>query len=87
MPVSLIARSEFANSRRVPDIKSPVLIGHGKKDTLIPFEMGVELHRLAGEPKSFVEMDGGHDDALVRHPETLRAVKQFLEAAGFPVLH
>jgi len=87
LPVRLIAHSHFANSSRVTSIKSPVLFGHGKKDTLIPFEMSVELHRLAGEPKTFVEMDGGHDDGLVKHAETWSTVKKFLEDAGFLGLH
>lgn len=87
LPVKWIARSEFANASRVNGIRSPILIGHGKKDTLIPFEMGLELHALAREPKRFVEMDGGHDDGLVRRPETWIAVKQFLEASGFSALH
>jgi fermentation-respiration switch protein FrsA (DUF1100 family) len=87
LPVRLIAHTEFANSSRVAAIHSPVLFGHGKRDVLIPFEMSVELHRLAREPKGFVEMAGGHDDSLVRHAETWSSVKKFLEDAGFAGLH
>ena len=50
-------------------IRAPILIGHGKRDELVPFEMGKELHREAREPKRFVEFRGGHADGFSQSPE------------------
>jgi len=83
LPVSLVSRYQFANRDRVAMIRAPILIGHGNTDQLIPFEMGQELHRVANEPKRFVEHAGDHGAGLVEDPATWSDVRRFLEEAGF----
>jgi fermentation-respiration switch protein FrsA (DUF1100 family) len=42
-------------------VTAPVLILHGARDTIIPVEMGRNLHALANEPKRLVIYPlGGH---------------------------
>jgi uncharacterized protein len=48
-------------------VNMPVLLLHGERDRVIPFEHGERLHAAANEPKTFVRIaDGGHLDALPR---------------------
>jgi uncharacterized protein len=58
--------AEFANRT-----KSPALVMHGTRDSVIPFAAGRELYeRLAG-PKQFVAIDGGdHNDTVPRQADT-----------------
>jgi hypothetical protein len=38
---------------------------HSRDDTLVPYEFGVRLFEGANEPKRFVELFGGHNDAFL----------------------
>jgi fermentation-respiration switch protein FrsA (DUF1100 family) len=83
LPVKLVSRSEFPSLARVPMIREPILIAHGTQDNLTPFAMGRQLYEAAMEPKRFVELPGGHSDALVQNPGAWNEVRSFLAAAGF----
>jgi uncharacterized protein len=42
----------------------PVLIMHSKEDRLVPFNHGKRLFEHAGQPKFFIETEGGHIDTF-----------------------
>lgn len=42
----------------------PLLIIHGRDDATIPISHGPRLFAAAPEPKTFLEVAGGHDDAF-----------------------
>jgi hypothetical protein len=63
VPVRLIARNRFASLERVGLIRMPLLVVHGRDDVTIPLAHGRRLFDAAPEPKSFLEVAGGHDDA------------------------
>lgn len=63
IPVRLMARNRFPSLGRISRVSMPVLIIHGRDDTTIPIAHGRRLFRAALEPKTFVEVAGGHDDA------------------------
>ena len=46
-------KDKYNSLQKIDKIKVPILIMHGKKDSIIPFEMGVELYQKANEPKYF----------------------------------
>ena len=83
LPVKFVSHNDFSNMDRISAIRAPILIGHGKRDELVPFEMGKELHREAREPKRFVEFRGGHADGFSQSPEAWSEMTRFLEEAGF----
>jgi uncharacterized protein len=63
LPVSLLLRHRFESQRKIKTIQCPILIGHGRADSLIPFEMGQKLAASAGGPVSTLWIDGaGHND-------------------------
>ena len=67
--------AEFLNRARVP-----VLQLHGDRDSVIPFELGRELHERLTVPKRFVTIPGGdHNDAEPRDATVYwRAIDDFI---------
>jgi hypothetical protein len=63
VPVRLIARNRFPSLERVRLLRMPLLVVHGRDDQTIPIAHGRRLFDAAPEPKSFLEVAGGHDDA------------------------
>lgn len=49
-----LVEERFPNKERVPHIRSPFLVVHGKKDTLIPFRHGEQLYELCRSRKLLV---------------------------------
>ena len=53
----------YETSRHIAGVTAPLLIIHGEADTIIPVEMGRELHALAQGPKTLRTFPGaGHAD-------------------------
>jgi len=63
-PVRWLSKFQYDSKIAVREIEVPLLIAHSREDELIPFEHGEKLYRLANEPKRFLEMEGGHNDAF-----------------------
>jgi uncharacterized protein len=63
VPVSLLLRHRFDNVTKISRINCPILIGHGRWDRTIPFEMGEELAAKAGGPVTTLWIDrADHND-------------------------
>jgi len=65
MPVRLFARYRYNTREHLARVRCPVLVMHSPDDDLVPFEFGRELFETAQEPKQFVELIGGHNDAFL----------------------
>ena len=77
LPVKLLLKDKYDSENKIKNIKSPILIMHGKKDTIVPFRMGEKLYNLANEPKYsyFTE----NDDHMMEFNERLiGSIKNFL---------
>ena len=57
---------QFLSRERIETVNAPVLIVHGTKDTVIPFEHAKRLFARASQPKKFVAMPGSDHSTLVR---------------------
>lgn len=70
----------FDSLSKIASLDEPVLILHGPRDRVVPFEHGQALFDAAPEPRTFVELpNSGHDDFLGRDRETwMEAVGSFL---------
>ena len=81
VPVRLLARNRFASLERIARVRMPVLVVHGRDDSTIPIAHGRRLFRAAPEPKTFLEVAGGHDDAYaVGGREYMEGIRRFLAA-------
>ena len=83
LPVRLISRIGYDSVENLKRIKAPVFIAHSRDDEVIPFSHGRRLFELAREPKSFVEMRGGHNAGFIfARPEWSAQLSAFLERAS-----
>jgi fermentation-respiration switch protein FrsA (DUF1100 family) len=64
IPVRWIAGHRFGSLDRVAQVRIPKLFLHATLDDVIPIAHGHRLFQAAPEPKTFVELDGGHGDAF-----------------------
>lgn len=63
LPVALITRMRFDSLSKIGQVAAPLLISHSLEDQLIPYEMGQRLFQAARGEKTFVRLNGGHDEA------------------------
>jgi pimeloyl-ACP methyl ester carboxylesterase len=62
-PVSLLLRHRFDNLKKLPTIRCPILISHGRQDQIVPFEMGERLAAAAAGPVTTLWIDeADHND-------------------------
>jgi uncharacterized protein len=63
VPVSLVLRHRFDSVDKIAQVRCPTLIGHGRRDSLIPFHMGEKLASTAGGPVTTLWIDAAdHND-------------------------
>jgi abhydrolase domain-containing protein 17 len=82
--VPLLPFDRFRNISTIGKVNAPVLIMHGKADTIIPFSHGAALFAAAAEPKRSLWIEtAGHNDftyiAGERYYAALREFKNLLE--------
>lgn len=76
---AFIYASRFDSLDKIRDVKAPKLIFHSIDDEIIPFKFGKELFIAAAEPKEFVELRGGHNDAFLTSKEIfIREIDSFV---------
>ncbi len=65
-PFLSLVRTRYDNLRKIPDVSLPLLVFHGRRDPVVPFEQGEALFRAARGPKTFVPLENaGHADGYV----------------------
>lgn len=83
LPMRLLLTTHFNNREKLKRITIPVLILHGRQDTIIPFHHGEKNFAAANPPKFFAELDGDHNDAMLVSQEKYQlAVTDFLAKLG-----
>ena len=79
LPVRLISRLRYDTRARLPQVRVPLLIIHSRDDEIVPFRHGRELFAAANQPKTFLELRGGHNDGFVTSGERyLGGLRRFL---------
>lgn len=79
LPMRLLLRTRFNNTDKLKRIRVPVLILHGRQDTIIPFHHGEKNFAAANQPKFFAELDGDHNDTMLVSAEKYQqAISEFL---------
>ena len=59
-PVSVLLKNKYPSDTIIQNIKTRLLVAHGKKDKVIPYYHGWELYKLANQPKVFFSSDTAH---------------------------
>lgn len=85
LPVRTLGTISYDNRAKLPGLKLPVLVMHGREDTIIPFAHGERLFAAANEPRLFRELRGDHNDTLqAGRREFTEAVREFLNLRQRP---
>jgi len=80
-PVRLLCRYQYDTRKALRLISTPVLIIHSPDDEIIPFKNGRILFESAREPKSFLEIRGGHNEGFLVSGQTyLQGLDRFVSA-------
>lgn len=77
VPVRLLMKDQFRSDERIGTVTAPVLVMHGERDNVVPFELGERLYEMVRGPKHFVRFPQGGHEGLDAHG-ALAAVKKFL---------
>jgi len=81
LPVRFLSRFGYDNVDNLKRISAPVFIAHSRDDDIVPFAHGRKLYEAAREPKTFLEMSGGHNDGFIfTRPEWVAALAAFLDS-------
>ncbi len=86
-PFTSLVRTRYDNRKKIPEVAVPLLLFHGRRDAVVPFEQGEALFRAAREPKTFVPVESaGHTDVFVTGGEAYwsawKALLRKLDSAG-----
>ena len=80
LPVRWLARISYDSKGRIGEVNTPVLIVHSTADEIIPFHHGQALFEAATEPKTMLEISGGHNDGfLVSREKYQLGIYRFLD--------
>jgi len=78
LPVRLMVRTRFDNLSKIARARAPVMVVHGRKDEIVPFEMGQRLFARAAEPKRSLWLEHAHHNDIF-YAEGARVVDEVRE--------
>lgn len=62
---SFLLKGGFQTIEKMKSVEVPKLIFHSREDEIVPFEFGERILSASPEPKEFVQLQGGHNDAFL----------------------
>ncbi len=77
-PVRLLIHNPFESIERIGRIGAPVLFLHSPEDQTVPISEARRLFEAAPQPRHFVEVAGGHNNASRTDPHFFPAIHSFL---------
>ncbi|MBY0532632.1 MAG: alpha/beta hydrolase [Xanthobacteraceae bacterium] len=77
LPVRLLMKDQFRSDLRIRNVKAPVLVLHGERDSVVPIAFGERLFEMIAGEKKFIRIKGGEHYDLDRHGG-LKAAIEFL---------
>ncbi len=65
-PLAFLVKDDLNSAQLIPKLTVPLLVIHGTRDGLVPFQQGRALYELAPPPKQFYGIPGGEHVGLYR---------------------
>ena len=80
LPVGWLLRDRFATLDRIPQIRAPLLVIAGDRDSIVPTSLSRRVFEEAHEPKSLLVIPNAdhNDDALFNGQTMIEAILRFL---------
>lgn len=84
LPIGPFLRTKYDNLRKIRQVRVPLLVLHGDRDEIVPYEHGKALFDAAPEPKQFYTIrNAGHNDTYVVGGDAyFTALADFISAVG-----
>jgi len=81
-----MAPIKYDSFSKIKRISVPLLMLHGNRDEVVPFESGCTLYKAANQPKQFCLIEGaGHNDTyIVGGQAYVDALRDFIDGLGRP---
>ncbi len=80
LPVRLLVTQHFDSLSKIAHVSIPKLIVHSRQDEIIPYRHGQRLFEAAAEPKTFLEITGGHNDGFLNSGKHyVEGIRAFVE--------
>jgi len=76
-PLAFLAGDRFDSLGRIGRLTVPLLVAHGDRDEIVPFELGARLFAAANEPKRFFRAPGAHHNDVFASPGLVDAIAGF----------
>lgn len=77
VPIALLMLDQFRSDDVIGRVRTPLLVLHGERDSVIPFAHGQALYALANEPKRFIRFPKGDHEDLPAHG-SVALIRRFL---------
>jgi fermentation-respiration switch protein FrsA (DUF1100 family) len=65
LPVRPFVFYKYNTLEYLRTVKCPVMFFYSRDDSFVPFKFGQKLYESANEPKKFIEISGGHNEAFL----------------------
>jgi hypothetical protein len=79
-PVDLLLMHRFENEKKIAHVNTPLLVIHGRKDTLVPYDHSVALYSLAQYPKKLLTLDDtGHNNIHEGSWRVMASISSFIQ--------
>jgi fermentation-respiration switch protein FrsA (DUF1100 family) len=83
LPARWLSRQQHATREYVRGVRCPVLVIHSRYDEIIPYHHGESIFAAAHEPRAFLALEGGHNDAwMLDEQRYVAGIRSFLSAVG-----
>lgn len=76
-PLGFLAGDRFDSLSRIDALEPPLLVAHGDRDEIVPYELGEALYRAAPQPKRFLRVAGRMHNDVFFDRELLDAIAAF----------
>ena len=65
LPVKCLVTQPFDSLAKISNVSVPKLFVHSREDDIVPYRLGRRLFESANEPKTFLEISGGHNEGFI----------------------
>ena len=77
LPIKFLLKDKYESDKKIKNVTSPILVMHGKVDTIVPFSMGKKMYELANKPK-YVYFSEYDDHMMEYNEKLLNELKKFI---------
>ena len=79
IPVKYLLKDKYESLKKLHKITCPILVMHGKKDKIVPFEMGVQMFQNSNSPK-YKYFNNSDDHMMDFNFELIKNIRNFIES-------